>query len=248
MNATNNEMGAWFSKDKGGKYSNLCANGEKPNVKGRTHQTLNHPFFLVCPIIYFFQKFIELVNARRWEEYGNQFRIWEATHFWKMCFWLMRQLNAQKYFPTHMAFTSSSSSCFWSSYVFPIHVLAFFFIFTMDGKSIWKCSVTGLFPWNFCCCFLITQLGKHVFGCIANGRRDPLFLGVCWGHFSHMKPVNIPGNRVSITGLFYPSTIFRFWLPRFFSSNPELVFCVWESCVLVWTGLEWKREELAWWT
>ena len=42
VNATLKEMGAWFPKDRGGGYSNLWSNGEKPNVKRKTHQDVNH--------------------------------------------------------------------------------------------------------------------------------------------------------------------------------------------------------------
>ena len=32
--------------------------GEKTNVKGKTHQDVNYPFCLLVPIIYFFQKWL----------------------------------------------------------------------------------------------------------------------------------------------------------------------------------------------
>ena len=49
--ATNNEMGAWFPKDKARGYLTFEANGENPNVKGRTHQTVNYFSCLIHPII-----------------------------------------------------------------------------------------------------------------------------------------------------------------------------------------------------
>ena len=64
-----------FPKDREGNYLNLWANGENPNVKERTHQTLNYPFCLFPPIIKFCQNVVELVIAWGWEEYGKQFRI-----------------------------------------------------------------------------------------------------------------------------------------------------------------------------
>ena len=64
-----------------GGYSNPSANGEKPNVKGKTHQTVNYPFCLLVSIIYFCRKLVELVNAWGWEEYGSQIRIGEAISF-----------------------------------------------------------------------------------------------------------------------------------------------------------------------
>ena len=106
-----------------GKYSNLWANGENPNVKGRTHKAVNYPFCLLWPIIYLFQKLVELVNALGMEEYGSQICIWEATHFWKMYFWLMGQVNAQKCFPTHYAFKSFISSHSWSLLSSLLHIL-----------------------------------------------------------------------------------------------------------------------------
>ena len=48
MKCDNNEMGAWFPKDGGGD-SNLWANGEKPNVKGKTHKVVKYPFFPFVP-------------------------------------------------------------------------------------------------------------------------------------------------------------------------------------------------------
>ena len=115
-------MGAWFPKDKGGGYSNLWANGENPNVKGKTSQAVNYPFCLLCPIIYFFQKLVEVVNAWGWEEYGNQIRIWESISFLKTHFWLMGQVNAQKCFPFHYAFMSFISSHMWSLLSSLLHV------------------------------------------------------------------------------------------------------------------------------
>ena len=46
-----------FLRIRGG-YSNLWANGEKPNVKGRTHQTVYYLSYLIHPIIYYFQKWL----------------------------------------------------------------------------------------------------------------------------------------------------------------------------------------------
>ena len=78
-------------------------------MKGRTHQTLNYPFCILCPIIYFFQKLVEVVNALGWEEYGSQIRIEEVTHFWENGFLLMGQLNTRKWMPkplsTHSFFS-----------------------------------------------------------------------------------------------------------------------------------------------
>ena len=85
----------------GGKYSNPWANSVEPNVKGKTHKAVNYLFCLIHPIIYFFQKLVEVVNAWGWEEYGSQIWVGEAIRFWKMCFWLMGKVSSQKLFPSH---------------------------------------------------------------------------------------------------------------------------------------------------
>ena len=53
----------------------------EPNVNERTHTTLNYPFCLIHPIIYFFQKLVEALNALGMEEYGSQIRIGASHHF-----------------------------------------------------------------------------------------------------------------------------------------------------------------------
>ena len=56
----------------------------------------HHGFSILCVVIY---KLVGEINAWGWEEYGSQLRIWEATHFWKTCFWLLGQVNAWKGIP-----------------------------------------------------------------------------------------------------------------------------------------------------
>ena len=68
----------------------------EPNVNGRTHKCLIYPFLLLCPIIYFFQKLVEVVNALGMEEYGSQIRIGKTHNLWKMIFFLMGQFITQK--------------------------------------------------------------------------------------------------------------------------------------------------------
>ena len=74
-----------FLRIRGG-YSILWANGEKPKVKGITHQTINYLSCLIHPIIYYFQKLVDLVIA--WDGQGmtTQIRIGEAISFWEMHF------------------------------------------------------------------------------------------------------------------------------------------------------------------
>ena len=70
----------------GGNIQTFGANGEKPNVKGRTHQTINYLSCLIHPIIYYYQKLVGLVIA--WDGKGmtTQIRIGEGISFWKMHF------------------------------------------------------------------------------------------------------------------------------------------------------------------
>ena len=78
-------MGALFPKDRrGGGYSNPWANGENPNVKGRTHQIVNYLSCLIHPIIYYCQKLAGLVIA--WDGMTTQIRIGEAINFWETRF------------------------------------------------------------------------------------------------------------------------------------------------------------------
>ena len=81
--------------------------------------------------------------------------------------------------------------------------------------------------------------GKPIFGCTMNGRRDPQYLGVYWGCFSHVKPINIYANQIAIKGLFYPSSIFVFGSQDIFLNPRTCIFvCVhpvfWSE--LVWSG------------
>ena len=70
-----------FLMIRGGDIQTFGANGEKPNVNGRTHQTVNYLSCLIHPIIQFFQKLVELVIA--WDKKGmtTQIRIGEAISF-----------------------------------------------------------------------------------------------------------------------------------------------------------------------
>ena len=74
-----------FLRIRGWGYSNLWGNGENPNVKGRTHQTVNYLSCLIHLIIYHYNKLVELVIA--WDGQGmtTQIRMGEAISFWKTC-------------------------------------------------------------------------------------------------------------------------------------------------------------------
>ena len=47
--------------------------GKIQMLKGEPIKLSTTHFCLLCPIIYFFQKLVELVNAWGWEEYGSQY-------------------------------------------------------------------------------------------------------------------------------------------------------------------------------
>ena len=85
VNATK-RWGHDFTKNREGKYSNPRSNRVNPNVNGRTHKAVNYIFWLIHPIIYFFQKLVEVVNAWGMEEYDSQIQIGASHHFWKPCF------------------------------------------------------------------------------------------------------------------------------------------------------------------
>ena len=51
VNVTIGEKGHDLTRIRGGNHLNLWANGEKQNVKGKTHKAGNYPFCLVCPVI-----------------------------------------------------------------------------------------------------------------------------------------------------------------------------------------------------
>ena len=62
-----------FLRIVGGEYSNLWANGENPNVKGRTHQTVNYLSCLTHLIFYYCHKLVELVIT--WDGKGMTTQI-----------------------------------------------------------------------------------------------------------------------------------------------------------------------------
>ena len=53
-------------------------------------------FFLFVPS---HLKVVEEVISLGWERHGGQIRIWEVTHFWKVCFLLVGQVKAWKGMP-----------------------------------------------------------------------------------------------------------------------------------------------------
>ena len=124
------EMGAWFHKEwGGGNIWTFDPMGKSQISKGEPIK-LSTTHFVFCAESS--RSWLGKVNAWGWEEYGSQIRIWEATHFWKTCFWF-RQANAWKCMPkplfTHVFHSSPTI----------IHI-----------------GSLGLFPSRFCGCFLIS--------------------------------------------------------------------------------------------
>ena len=49
VNATIEEKGHDLTRIRGRNHLNVWANGEKPNVKGKTHKAVNYPFLSFVP-------------------------------------------------------------------------------------------------------------------------------------------------------------------------------------------------------
>ena len=138
-------MGAWFRKDKGRGYSNLWANGENPNVKGRTHQNCQLPISCLFP-----QSFISTRNWLRWLLHGNgksmeKIRIGKSTHFLNF-FLFLGKVKTQKrliipscihvfIFPHPFSHSRELSQEYRASYVYPFRFWVVYFNFPMDGRS-----------------------------------------------------------------------------------------------------------------
>ena len=121
--------------------------GKSQISKGEPIKYVNYLSCLIHPIIYYFQKLVELVIA--WDGKGmtTQIRIGEAISFWEMCF---DSLGKQKpknvghstmlsrwhvfltIFPSRELSRASKTSyvCFHSTF------LIVSFIFPMDGRSL----------------------------------------------------------------------------------------------------------------
>ena len=70
----------------GGDIQTFGANGEMPNVKGKTHQTINYLSCLTHPIIYYCHKLVELDIAWDGKCMTTQIQIGEAISFWETRF------------------------------------------------------------------------------------------------------------------------------------------------------------------
>ena len=150
-----------FPKDKGWEYSNLWANGEKPNVKGRTIHTVNYLFCLIHPIIYYCQKLVELVIAWDGKVWKSKFEWEKPSVFGKCDFDLWGKLLPKNVVHSIMPRSGCLSPCFWifwhsafmffifltifsdsrelsqearDSCLYPTMILVVYLIFPMDGR------------------------------------------------------------------------------------------------------------------
>ena len=84
----------------------------EPNFNGGTHKVVNYLFCLMHPIIYFFQKLVEVVNALEWKSMAVKNSYWGSHQFWENEFLLVGQVNTRKCLPIHYSskvFTPSRS-------------------------------------------------------------------------------------------------------------------------------------------
>ena len=143
-------MGAWFPKDKGGNIQTFGLVGKSQISKGEPIKPVNYLSCLIHPIIYYYQKLVELVIAWDGQGMAVQIRIWEAISFWETRFWLMGQVIAQKCYPFPHASTFLSSPRFWSSWALSFTFLQFP-VFFPHG---WEVVLLTFSGWDLCWAFL----------------------------------------------------------------------------------------------
>ena len=180
-----------------GKYLTFGANGEKTNVKGRTHQTVDYLSCLIHPIIYYCQKLVGLVIA--WDGQGmtTQIRIGEAISFWETHFDSLGKKKHKKHRPFYHA---STFSCFphhfsftWALSVIQnfLYLKPFMFLVVTSLCSGWKivfCDYQWLsFLPHVLLHFspLFPSWKSFFWKCLLSGRGDPWFwvlLSPFWPH------------------------------------------------------------------
>ena len=79
-----------------GGYSNLWANGEKPNFKGRTHQNCQLPFLSYSPNHLLLPEIGWVGYCMGWARYENPNSNWISHQFLENMFWLLGQVKSQK--------------------------------------------------------------------------------------------------------------------------------------------------------
>ena len=85
-----------FTRNKEGELFNLEPLGKLQMSKVKPIEWSTTPFCLLCQVT---SRLVEKVISLGWGRYGGQIRIWEVTHFWKVCFWLVGQVNAWEGMP-----------------------------------------------------------------------------------------------------------------------------------------------------
>ena len=152
------DMGAWFSQGIGGRgiiqTLELIVLSQRPISYP---WTLNCPFFLMHPVILFFQELVEVVNALGMKRYRSEFHIGESHQFLKIVFFPVVQENTQKCVPK------------------PFLTHVFLFLVQLE--------LVGCFPLTFFYnSFISPWWGTHF--CIAQWLgREIHDLGVCRGRF-----------------------------------------------------------------
>ena len=105
VNATDNETGHDFPKDKGVGMLSLSQFGENPCVMGRTHQNCQLPSFLSSlPNHLFFQKVVEVVIAWKGKSMGK-FELGRAPSSRMSCFACRDKKTPEWYASLTHAFT-----------------------------------------------------------------------------------------------------------------------------------------------
>ena len=124
VNATLKRWGHDFTRNSEGKYSNPWANRVKPNVKGKTHKAINYPFCLLCPIIYFFQKWLSWLMHGDGKSMTVKFEFGKPPIFEKCVFDLwgkkIPQNAAQPIMHSHPSSPHAVESCWSLSFMFSV--------------------------------------------------------------------------------------------------------------------------------
>ena len=171
----------------------------------------------------------------------SKFELGRAPIFGKTCFGLMGKEEPKNSLLTHYAFTSSLPHAFLGS------SRTFFLIHPpfMLGSHVAEPSCILSFTCSVV--FLIFPCPRNPFlGCWVNGQQGYTILGFIVTTFACAIPIIIVEFKFLTHGSISPFYQSIFGCKTFFPQTQNLHLVVSASNVLVWTGLEWKREELAW--
>ena len=161
--------------------------------RGKTHQAFNYPFCLLCPVI---SKLVEKVISLGWERYGGQIRIWEVTHFWKVCFWNIGQVKSWEGMPKPL--------CTHDFHFSPI-IMEFWLPHAARREGAISSTVWLLFP-----SLLHTQ---NAFWVLLGwmGRKGPRFCALRRPFLPLWASWELPSHFYAFF-LFSPSSKARFWV------------------------------------